>query len=94
MKEIQRLVIRETSIEQTLRPILHWGKENSRAIHNLDKEAFHKMLISGLLKIELSDKYQGDRETFHLLKIIDQDVRERLYCTRMIGAHYLGCGLS
>lgn len=70
MKEIQRLLIRETSIEQSL-TVLHRGKENSRAIHGLDKGAFRKMLITGFHKMELLDKHQGDIETFHL-KIIDQ----------------------
>lgn len=58
-KEIQFLLIREISIEQCLKLIL--VKEDSR-----------RMPVTGLHKMELSDKCLGDVETFRHLKIIDQ----------------------
>lgn len=71
MKEIQHLLIKETSIEQSL-TVLHRDKENSRAIHSRDKGAFRKMPITGIHKMELLDIYQGGIETLHLLKINEQ----------------------
>lgn len=87
--------MKEISIDQGLKLVLQWDKETSRAMAHLGKGDSHKMLITGLHKMELLDKYQGDVETFQLLKIIDQ-VRVFLslfLCShlRIFSTMYYGC---